>query len=173
MAVGGIIPVGETACILFGIKTAASEPHLTHPGVPAFDQPLLAPGRFLPSDCFIRGRIHCMRGVDPIVSLKTRLQCMHKRALIGPAHLFRPRFVTMITGRPVSLNVNPSVPPLPSYSSTCSATHPLGLGMYSLMVTSLAFSLLSQTFGLLHRPGLAPCRVHHGDASALLGSADS
>src|SRR5262245_26779074 len=46
----------------------------------------------------------------------------------------------MITGNPVSPSVVPSLPPLFSYSSTCSRTHCRGLGMYSDIQFSSALS---------------------------------
>src|SRR5215467_3163790 len=57
-----------------------------------------------------------------------------------PPVLF-PVLVTMITGNPVSRSVLPFVPPLLSYSSTCSRTQSLGLGMYWGMEFSFGASL--------------------------------
>ena len=48
----------------------------------------------------------------------------HQRVLRTAPVLF-PRLVTMITGKPVSRSVVPSVPPLLSYTSTCSRTQSL------------------------------------------------
>src|SRR5882724_6663595 len=62
-----------------------------------------------------------------------------------------PVLVTMTTGSPVSRSVVPLVPPLPSYSSTCSRTQSLGLGIYFAMG-------LSSIIGEAHESGFSPTR---------------
>src|SRR5262245_7382326 len=52
------------------------------------------------------------------------------------APVLLPKWVTMITGRPVSRSVLPFAPLVLSYSSTCSRTQSLGLGMYSAIELS-------------------------------------
>src|SRR5262249_61556130 len=57
------------------------------------------------------------------------------KGVLRIAPVLLPQWVTRTTGKPVSRSVVPLVPPLLSYSSTCSRTQSRGLGIYLAMGT--------------------------------------
>src|ERR1700738_3171809 len=66
---------------------------------------------------------------------------MRIKGVFRIAPVLLPQCVTRTTGNPVSRSVVPLVPPLLSYSSTCSRTQSRGLGTYLAMGLDLRVSV--------------------------------